>query len=59
MFRQLVAAALPRLLDIRTMVSYRWDTGGDNHHRIMAKHMSPSDCRFLTFGVLGQWGGGM
>ena len=33
-----MSAALPRLLDLWTKISYRWDTGGDGHRRIMAKH---------------------
>ena len=33
-----VAAALPRVLDTRTVISCWWDTGGDGHCRIMAKH---------------------
>ena len=37
-YGQFVAAALPRVLDTRTVISYWWDTGGDGHRRIMAKH---------------------
>ena len=41
-----MCAALPRLLDLWTVISCRWDTGGDGHRRIMAKHADPSDRRF-------------
>ena len=43
-----VAAAPPRVLDTRTLISCRWDTGGDGHRRIMAKHQD-----FLPVGYLG------
>ena len=33
-----MATALPRLRTLRTVVSCRWDTGGDGHRQIMAKH---------------------
>ena len=33
-----VAAAPPRLLNNGTDLSCQWDTGGDGHRRIMAKH---------------------
>ena len=33
-----MAAALPRLLDLCTAISCRWDTGGDGHRRIMTEH---------------------
>ena len=32
-----VAAAPPRVLDTRKVISCRWDTEGDGHRRIMAK----------------------
>ena len=37
-FGQVMAAASPRLLNERTEIPYQWDTGGDGHRRIMAKH---------------------
>ena len=37
-YGRFVAAAPPRVLDTRTLISCRWDTGGDGHRRIMAKH---------------------
>ena len=45
-FGQIMAAALPRLLSQRIVISCRWDPGGDGHRWIMAKPMSPSDRRF-------------
>ena len=47
-----VAAALPRVLDTRTVISCRWDTGGDGHRWIMAKHRVGVETLFLgTFGT--------
>ena len=44
------------------MISCQWDTGGDGHHRIMAKHgWALNRCFAWTFGtvaVLAQRGGG-
>ena len=33
----------------KTEMSCQWDTGGDGHRRIMAKHGSPSDRPFPDF----------
>ena len=33
-----MAAAPPRVLDTRTVISCWWDTGGNGHRRVMAKH---------------------
>ena len=42
-------AASPRLLNKRTVSSDRWDTGGDGHRRIMAKHRVGVEPPFLSF----------
>ena len=44
-----VAAAPLRVLDARTVISCRWDTGGDSHRQIMAKRRTPSDRCFPAF----------
>ena len=33
-----MAVAPPQLLSQKAIISCRWDTGGDGHRRIMAKH---------------------
>ena len=40
-YERFVAAALPRVLDTRTLISCRWDTGADGHRRIMANPPPP------------------
>ena len=42
-YERFVAAAPPRVLDTRTLISCRWDTGGDGHRRIMATHHQALD----------------
>ena len=37
------SSALPRMCCTGTEWSCRWDTRGDGHRRIMAKHGDPSD----------------
>jgi hypothetical protein len=44
-----VATAPPRVLDLCTEISCRWDTGGDSHRQIMAKHGTLSDHCFPDF----------
>ena len=41
-FGQIVIAALPRFRNMRTVISCRWDTGGDGHRRFMARRLDAS-----------------
>ena len=46
------STALSKHRVVRTVISCRWDTGGDGHHRIMAKHRVGVETLFLgTFGT--------
>ena len=49
-----VAAALPCVLDMRTLISCRWDTGGDGHCRIMADRLTVTFTEFSDHGFYGQ-----
>ena len=46
-YGRFVAVAAPRVLDTRTLISCRWDNGGDGHRRIMAKHRVGVEPLFL------------
>ena len=56
-FGQLVATAPPCLPSRRAVISCRWDTGGDSHHRIRAKYQDRSDCHFADFPIACEGGG--